>query len=75
MKKWFPAFLFLSLSGCNDALAIQSTMFYSFNDNIYRPRLSVKVTDVIQIIVDINSASSTATLSYVDCNGFTWSHG
>ncbi|EJD4388133.1 fimbrial protein, partial [Escherichia coli] len=54
MKKWFPAFLFLSLSGCNDALAIQSTMFYSFNDNIYRPRLSVKVTDVIQIIVDIN---------------------
>ncbi|RBV83443.1 hypothetical protein B9M98_29140 [Escherichia coli] len=21
MKKWFPAFLFLSLSGCNDALA------------------------------------------------------
>ncbi|EII6395105.1 hypothetical protein LG912_004857, partial [Escherichia coli] len=24
MKKWFPAFLFLSLSGCNDALAIQS---------------------------------------------------
>ncbi|HGY5584963.1 TPA: PapG carbohydrate binding domain-containing protein, partial [Escherichia coli] len=21
MKKWLPAFLFLSLSGCNDALA------------------------------------------------------
>lgn len=28
MKKWLPAFLFLSLSGCNDALAAnQSTMF------------------------------------------------
>ncbi|HDB9228296.1 TPA: hypothetical protein O7M27_004846, partial [Escherichia coli] len=26
MKKWLPAFLFLSLSGCNDALAAnQST--------------------------------------------------
>ncbi|MEN1494296.1 PapG carbohydrate binding domain-containing protein, partial [Pseudomonas aeruginosa] len=75
MKKWFSAFLFLSLSGCNDALASQSTMFYSFNDNIYRPRLSVKVTDIVQFIVDINSASSTATLSYVACNGFTWTHG
>ncbi|MCC7799046.1 P fimbria tip G-adhesin PapG-III, partial [Escherichia coli] len=76
MKKWLPAFLFLSLSGCNDALAAnQSTMFYSFNDNIYRPQLSVKVTDIVQFIVDINSASSTATLSYVACNGFTWTHG
>ncbi|HBV0115950.1 TPA: carbohydrate-binding protein [Escherichia coli] len=33
MKKWFPAFLFLSLSGCNDALAgWHNVMFYAFND-------------------------------------------
>lgn len=33
MKKWFPAFLFLSLSGCNDALAgWRNVMFYAFND-------------------------------------------
>lgn len=33
MKKWFPAFLFLSLSGCNDALARwHNVMFYAFND-------------------------------------------
>ncbi|HAJ5029169.1 TPA: carbohydrate-binding protein, partial [Escherichia coli] len=31
--KWFPAFLFLSLSGCNDALAgWHNVMFYAFND-------------------------------------------
>ncbi len=33
MKKWFLAFLFLSLSGCNDALAgWHNVMFYAFND-------------------------------------------
>lgn len=33
MKKWFPAFLFLSLSDCNDALAgWHNVMFYAFND-------------------------------------------
>lgn len=33
MKKWLPAFLFLSLSGCNDALAgWHNVMFYAFND-------------------------------------------
>lgn len=33
MKKWFPAFLFLSLSGCNDPLAgWHNVMFYAFND-------------------------------------------
>lgn len=33
MKKWFPDFLFLSLSGCNDALAgWHNVMFYAFND-------------------------------------------
>ena len=33
MKKCFPAFLFLSLSGCNDALAgWHNVMFYAFND-------------------------------------------
>ena len=33
MKKWFPAFLFLSLSGCNDALAgWHNVMFYAFKE-------------------------------------------
>ncbi|MBB7142136.1 fimbrial protein [Escherichia coli] len=74
MKKWFPAFLFLSLSGGNDALA-GSTMFFSFNDSSYMPQRNIRTTQLIQFDMDIPSASRAATVSYKECNGFTWTYG
>jgi adhesin PapG len=76
MKKWLPTFLFLSLSGCNDALAAnRSVMFYSFNDNLNGSQGSVRPTDYLQFGVNVPQGNSNATLNYADCNGFTWTHG
>ncbi|HAI5696556.1 TPA: PapG carbohydrate binding domain-containing protein [Escherichia coli] len=76
MKKWFPAFLFLSLSGGNDALAAnQSTMFYSFSNTLSSYQGKISPTDFMQFVLNVPHGISTATLSYVACNGFTWTYG
>lgn len=74
MKKWFPAFLFLSLSGGNDAMAAnQSTMFYGFNDTLYVNQGNIRAVDVPQFEVPLSSGNTS--LIYQNCNGFTYTYG
>ncbi|EFU9607180.1 P fimbria tip G-adhesin PapG-I [Escherichia coli] len=74
MKKWFPAFLFLSLSGGNDALAgWHNVMFYAFNDYLTTNAGNVKVIDQPQLYIPWNTGSATAT--YYSCSGPEFASG
>ncbi|MBB7833649.1 P fimbria tip G-adhesin PapG-I, partial [Escherichia coli] len=74
MKKWLPAFLFLSLSGGNDALAgWHNVMFYAFNDYLTTNAGNVKVIDQPQLYIPWNTGSATAT--YYSCSGPEFASG
>ncbi|EII3552439.1 PapG carbohydrate binding domain-containing protein [Escherichia coli] len=66
---------FLLVFNCNYVFsAYRSTVFYTFDDNLYTSRGNLVVTDSIQPAINING-TSTSTLTYRECNGFTYSHG
>lgn len=64
----------IAISGCSYAFANRSTVFYTFNDSLYSAKGRIYTTDSLQFAININGTSN-ATLSYRQCNGFTWSHG
>ena len=64
MKKWFPAFLFLSLSGCNDALAgWHNVMFYAFNDSSGYDSGNMTIFDRGQFTIPWKTGAASAIYS------------
>lgn len=64
MKKWFPAFLFLSLSGCNDALAgWHNVMFYAFNDYSGYDSSNMTIFDRGQFTIPWKTGAASAIYS------------
>ncbi|EJY1967300.1 fimbrial protein [Escherichia coli] len=64
----------IAISCCGYAVASQSTVFYTFNDSLNSARGRIYTTGSVSAGIGL-IGTSNATLSYRECNGFTWSHG
>ncbi|EMV0122666.1 fimbrial protein [Escherichia coli] len=64
----------IAMSGCGSAVADRSTVFYTFNDTLNSPNGRIYSTVGVPVPINI-SGTSNASLTYRECNGFTWSHG